>query len=85
MEDLRAPGLNFGMASHWSHPNLEQGFSAGSGDIWQCVETFLVVTNWVGVATGIWSVEASFFFFFFIVVQSLSCVQLFATPWTAAH
>ena len=67
MEDLRAPGLNFGMASHWSHPNLEQGFSAGSGDIWQCVETFLVVTNWVGIATGIWSVEASCCFFFLLL------------------
>ena len=30
----------------------------------------------------------SFYFFFFLlkyVVQSLSCVQLFATPWIAAH
>ena len=53
MEDLRAPGLNFGTDSHWSHPNLEQGFSAGSGDMWQSEETFFVVTNLVGVATGI--------------------------------
>ena len=27
----------------------------------------------------------SFFIVFFVVVQSLSCVRLFATPWTASH
>lgn len=30
----------------------------GSGDMWQCLETFLIVTNWGGVATGLWWVEA---------------------------
>ena len=29
--------------------------------------------------------RSSIWFVFVVVVQSLSCVQLFATPWTAAH
>ena len=29
--------------------------------------------------------SVSYCFAYFVVVQSLSCVQLFATPWTAAH
>ena len=29
--------------------------------------------------------SVSYCFAYFVVVQSLSCVQLFATPWTRAH
>lgn len=36
----------------------QPGAILSRGDLWQCLETFLIITAWAGGAPGIWQVEA---------------------------